>query len=259
MVCGEMLSYSWRYYQERRVLRHATLAVCNSGYTADAIRDAYQIDRSRLRVIRKAVDTESFRRPKQPVPDPLVGRSRGARLVFVGSDWRRKGLDVLLAALDLVARQIPHVSLCALGPDPQDTELQRLLTRPGIVGRVHLTGQASKDMVARHLWHSDVFVLPSRREALGVAALEAMAAGLPVVAAAVGGIPEMVRSGREGVLVPPDHPNELAAALVRLLMDSDTRVRMAAAAKHRAEEFSVRVMTQSLRKTYLQLAAGGST
>jgi glycosyltransferase involved in cell wall biosynthesis len=114
-------------------------------------------------------------------------------------------------------------------------------------------------MVAHHLWHSDVFVLPSRREALGVAALEAMAAGLPVVATAVGGIPEMVRSGREGVLVPADHPNELAAALVRLLMDSDTRVRMAAAAKQRAEEFSVRVMTQSLRKTYLQLAASGST
>jgi len=233
--------------------------VCNSGYTADAIRDAYRIDRSRLRVIRKAVDTESFRRPEQPVPDPLVGSSRGARLVFVGSDWQRKGLDVLLEALDLVARQIPHVSLCALGPDPQDIELQRLLTRPGIVGRVHLTGRACKDMVAHHLWHSDVFVLPSRREALGVAALEAMAAGLPVVAAAVGGIPEMVRSGREGVLVRPDHPSELAEALVRLLMDSDTRARMAAAAKHRAEEFAVGVMTQSLRKTYLQLAAGGSS
>jgi len=87
----------------------------------------------------------------------------------------------------------------------------------------------------------------------------ARSAGLPVVAAAVGGIPEMVRSGREGVLVRPDNPNELASALVRLLMDSDTRVRMAAAAKRRAEEFSVRVMTQSLHKTYLELAAGGSS
>lgn len=249
-----LLSFAWRYRHERRVLGSASLAVCNSEYTAETVRAAYGLDPGRLRVIHKAVDTETFRRPARLPPDPRPHRARGARLVFVGSDWQRKGLDVLLEALEAVARVVPEVSLAVIGPDPGEPALRNLLSTRRLADRVDLVGRASREAVACHLWHSDVFVLPTRREALGVAVLEALAAGLPVVAADAGGIPEIVRSGREGLLVPPERAGDLSSALRGLLADPVIRTAMAGAGRRRAEEFSVQVMVRALKETYRSLA-----
>lgn len=249
-----LLSFAWRYWNERRVLGSVNLAVCNSEYTAEKIRAVYRVDPARVTVIHKAVDTEAFRRPSRLPPDPRPHRAQGARLVFVGSDWKRKGLDVLLEALEAVATVTPPVSLAVIGPDPRDSALRTLLDTGRVADRVDLVGRARREAVACHLWHSDIFVLPSRREAFGVAVLEALTAGLPVVAADAGGIPEIVRSGEEGLLVQPDRADDLATALLRLLGNRSLREAMGEAGCLRAREFSLQFMVPKLRTTYLSLA-----
>lgn len=99
----------------------------------------------------------------------------------------------------------------------------------------------------------DLFVLPSHNEGMGRAVVEAMAAGLPVVATCVGGLPDVVVDGQTGLLVPPRDPGALAEALMRLLEDPDMRTRMGRAGQIRAEEFSDQVMFERLEALYSQI------
>jgi glycosyltransferase involved in cell wall biosynthesis len=245
---------AWRYGHEERVLRHATLALCNSQYTASVVARAYGLAPDRLQVVYKAVNTEAFARPHALPADPLPDRPRGTRLVYVGADARRKGLDVLLAAVARLAPDVPGLVLSVIGPERDEPWVNGLIVEHGLQATVSLEGRLPREQVAAHLWHSDVFVLPSRREAFGVAVLEAMAAGLPVVATEVGGIPEIVQFGRDGVLVPPEDSAALAAALGLVLSDPARREALATEGVRRARDFSVDTMIRMLRETYFTLA-----
>jgi glycosyltransferase involved in cell wall biosynthesis len=246
----KVLSSAWRYRQESRVLRRASLALCNSEYTADIVGAHYRLGADRVRVLHKAVDTRDLGRPERLPPDPAPDRPAGGRMVFVGTDWKRKGLDVLIQATARLAARDPALSLVVIGPDASDPELFAAIRQAGIERCVKLVGRAPRELLARYLWHSDLFVLPSRREALGVAVLEGMAASLPVVATTVGGIPEIVRDGSEGRLVPADHVEALSGAIEELLGDTDLRLRMRSAAVRRAEEFGLDAMISRLRASY---------
>jgi glycosyltransferase involved in cell wall biosynthesis len=249
-----LAGFAWRYGHEERVLRHATLALCNSQYTASVVARTYGLAPDKLRVVYKAVNTVGFARPRALPADPVSDRPSGARLVYVGADARRKGIDVLLAAVARLTPHVPDLLLSVLGPERDDPWINALIREHKLEATVRLAGRLSRDQVAAHMWHSDIFVLPSRREALGVAVLEAMAAGLPVVATAVGGIPEMVQSGRDGVLVPPDDPAALARALGQLLADPAGRERLVREGLRRARDFSVDTMVGTLRETYIAVA-----
>jgi glycosyltransferase involved in cell wall biosynthesis len=247
-----LASGAWRHWRERRVLKRASVVVCNSDYTAAFVGRAYDLAPERMRVIYKAVETEAFARPGASTDAEV--RIIGSRLLFVGADWRRKGLDTLLAAMPLVARTVPEIELEVIGPDPADSSLARIVRDLGLEDRVRLLGRMPPGLVATRLWNADVFVLPSRREALGVAVLEAMAAGVAVVSTRVGGIPEIVRNGDEGVLVMPDDVSSLADALGTLLDDPSRRRALRVAGVRRAQQFSVQAMVQEIRSLYLRLA-----
>jgi glycosyltransferase involved in cell wall biosynthesis len=107
-----------------------------------------------------------------------------------------------------------------------------------------------RDDVAEQLARADVFVLSSRSEGLPMAILEAMAAGLPVVATAVGGIPELVADGETGLLVPPGDADALAEALRRLVADPELRRRLGDAARTRVEE---RFSLAATRRAHVEL------
>ena len=146
----------------------------------------------------------------------------------------------------------------ALARQPLTSPVYYLITAPQLVDGAAIAGELTLDSGQNFKDGSrlDVFVLPSRREALGVAVLEGMAAGLPIVATRVGGIPEMVRPGVEGYLVEPGSAQELAAALRRVLDDPQGRMVMGAAGVRRAREFSVETMTRVIREIYLQASSG---
>lgn len=168
------------------------------------------------------------------VPDrPLAAVARYAPGPTVGTIARLdpvKGIDVLVRAL----ARLPEVTLVVVGDGPERAALERLAVELGVGERVVWTGWL--DDARGRLGAFDVFALPSRREGQGIAAVEAMLAELPVVASRVDSVPEVVEDGRTGVLVPPEDPSALAAAITGLLESPEWAVEMGRRARARARE-----------------------
>jgi glycosyltransferase involved in cell wall biosynthesis len=140
-----------------------------------------------------------------------------------------KGVDVLLAAC---ARVEPRLRLEILGAGADQEGLEKQAAELGVEARFH----GFVDNVTSRLDELDLFVLPSRTENLPIAVLEAMANALPVVATRVGGVPELVVDGETGILVEPDDPRELAAAIQELALSPERRQALGRAGARRATE-----------------------
>jgi glycosyltransferase involved in cell wall biosynthesis len=135
-----------------------------------------------------------------------------------------KGYDQLIEIVPAVLDRFPHAQFVVVGEGGQRTELERRVWELGIQSNVTFLGERRD--VPLLLREFDIFVFPSLREGMPNALLEAMAAGLPVVASGVGGILEVVRDGENGIVVPPGSPEALVAALLRLWSDQGLRERL---------------------------------
>jgi glycosyltransferase involved in cell wall biosynthesis len=176
-------------------------------------------------------------------------------LATVAVQREPKGIQHMLAALPQVASAFPEVRYLLVGDGPYRPALEQQAAQLGIAGRVVFAG--SREDVARLLAAADIFVLPSLTEALPTVIAEAMAAGLPIVATTVGGIPEMVRHGEAALLVPPADPEALAAAVLRLLANPRQAAAMGRSGRRVvAERFDIRTQAQALADDYRALAAG---
>jgi glycosyltransferase involved in cell wall biosynthesis len=166
---------------------------------------------------------------------------------------RRKGVDVLLAAFASLPPDACGL-LWIAGDGPERAALEAEAARLGVAEHVRFLGQ--RDDVPDLLEACDVFVLPSRLEGLGVAALEAMARSRPVVASAVGGLAETVIPEATGLLVPPDDSAALGAALARVLADRELARRLGAAGAARvAEHFLADRMVAAYESLYREILA----
>jgi glycosyltransferase involved in cell wall biosynthesis len=133
----------------------------------------------------------------------------------------QKGIDILLAAFRNLGGRCKASALWIVGDGPLRAHIEQGARE---LGNVRFLGTRSD--VRRLLAAADVFVLPSRYEGNPLALMEAMAARKPVIATAVGGVPEILRGNQHGLLVQPEAPEELAQAMIRLASDSDARIRM---------------------------------
>jgi glycosyltransferase involved in cell wall biosynthesis len=145
-----------------------------------------------------------------------------------------KGIPVLLEAFAPLAHERPDLQLVIVGDGRERGELERLAQRLHIEHAVEFLGY--QDAVESILVTLDLFVLPSLTEGIPLALLEAMGAGLPAVATAVGGVPEVIENGVSGVLVPPNDPLALRTAISSLLEHPDDRARIGANAVRRVQE-----------------------
>ena len=186
-----------------------------------------------ISVIHSSVDTRHFQ--PQAVPPACPGVPEGAPLVAaVGSLHARKGHDLLLRVAAGLAGKHPQAWFALVGEGPERTRLQEYAAALGVAHRVVFTGQLED--VRPVLARCRLAVMPSRMEDLGVAALEVMAMGKPLVASRVGGLVEAVADGETGLLVPPEDDGALAAAISRLLADDALCARLGQAARERVEQ-----------------------
>jgi glycosyltransferase involved in cell wall biosynthesis len=213
---------------ERVVLRAAAGVVVTSEWTRQQVLTRYAIPAHRVHVARPGVDQVAG-----------LARPVRGRLICVGVLGCHKGQDLLVEALAGLADLDWHCVLAGpLDRDPYFVEqLQTRITRLGYGHRVRLAGVLTGAALSHAYTTADLLVAPSRSETYGMAVTEALAHGLPVIAAAVGGLPEALGSAadgtRPGQLVPPGDPAALAAALGDWLGDERYRHRLRAAARQR--------------------------
>ena len=229
---------TWKRYPflalERLAYAMEDAVIVVSEAQAAFLEDAERLPRRKMVVIGHGIDAGfapalrplERRVPGLPTFDPLLGA--------VGRLSPEKGHGVLLKALPGIFAAFPHAGLVLAGDGPSRAELEEESRRLGIAERVAFLG-FRRDVPAL-LGAIDLFVQPSIYEGFGISLLEAMAAGLPIVASRVGGIPEVVEDGVTGLLVAPENPFALAAAIERLLRDRDEARRLGEAAARRVRE-----------------------
>ncbi|HJT30477.1 MAG TPA: glycosyltransferase [Pirellulales bacterium] len=203
----------------------------------------------RVRTIVNGVDPARF---------AFLGPADSSTVVAVGRLSPEKGFDTLIEAIALASAEYPLLRLELAGDGPCLPELRRRADRLGISDRVSFLGEVAD--VPAVLARAALFVLPSLTEGISLTLLEAMARGLPVVATAVGGTPEVVIDGETGRLAPPRAPAELARMIVSTLGDPDGSRRMGLAGRRRVETyFDVRKMVASYERLYQAAGADGHT
>jgi len=164
---------------------------------------------------------------------------------------KEKGLHYLLEAFAAVAGRYPEARLVLAGEGPERRRLERLAARLGLGERVRFLGEVAHEQVPEVLQQIDIFAMPSTYEGFGVAALEAEAMEVPVVASRIHGIPDVVLDGETGLLVPPRDRQALAAALDRLASDGGLRRRLGHAGRaFVAEHYSWEENTAQMEALY---------
>jgi glycosyltransferase involved in cell wall biosynthesis len=186
-----------------------------------------------------------------PVDDLAFSPGSGGRprdeLLFVGRLDRQKGAEVALAALARLTGPAAALCLRIVGTGPEEPALRRLAGELGLADRVRWDGQLPQAELAGRYRRAAVLVVPGRDEGLGLVAVEGQLSGAPVVAAASGGLLDVVADGRTGRTFPPGDPDALARTVEAVLADRDATARMAEAARERA---AARFGTAGAAKAY---------
>jgi glycosyltransferase involved in cell wall biosynthesis len=180
-------------------------------------------------------------------------------ILFLGQLGEHKGVYDLLRAVANLRKNIPKVKLLLAGNGPQEG-IRAAVLALGLQGNVEILGWVAGEKKSDLLRRSAIYALPSYAEGMPMSVLEAMAAGVPIVATAVGGIPEAITHGREGFLVPPGDIGNLTLALLRLLDHPEIRKQMGNAARTRVErQFSYQQAIPQIAALYSSLEEGKPT
>lgn len=251
----ELWKKPWDIAFEKFANKYTALRIAVSQDVAEILSTRECVPENKLLVIPNGVDVERFQagrfgresvRNQLGLPDGAVVVGTVARLA------EPKALHILIEAVVQVSKSLPQVRLVIVGDGPLRGDLERCVADRGASDRVLFTGLRSD--IPEVLAAFDIFALSSISEGLPVSLLEAMAAGKPVVATRVGGIPEVVSDRREGLLVPSGDPKALAGAIHELACDPELACRLGQQASEKvAAEYSIAATVRTLEEVYCSL------
>jgi glycosyltransferase involved in cell wall biosynthesis len=238
---------------ERRNVARADLVMVTSRYSAEVARREYGVPPARVAVVPEIIDLEAWeacfaRAPRRPRARPTV--------LCVARMYPRKRIADLLRAGAVLRARIPEVQIHIVGQGPEWPAVRRLHEDLGLSATVVLLGDVSRDRLAEEYVNADCFCLPSVQEGFGIVFLEAMAAGLPVVACRAAAVPEVVLEGRTGLLIPPRDPQALAAALEQVLRHPTLGKELGEAGRRAVAGFMPERVAQRFLDTVRSVARG---
>ena len=243
---------------ERDQARRSAALVAPSRAIAERVAGDWGLDSGAITVIPNPLDLDAVRRATASKPPmPLPARF----LAFIGRLELRKGIGELASALPGVLTQHPDVHMVVIGRDAGEAggDASRALTIAArtFADRVHLLGQLPREQALAVLARAELVVLPSRWEAFGFVASEALALGRPVVATTGSGLAEVVEHGRSGWLVSPGDAAELEATLARRLAEPDALRRAGEEARRSAARYEAEAVAERLVELYERVLTEG--
>jgi glycosyltransferase involved in cell wall biosynthesis len=252
IICSERtmaMESEWRYLLNRWTIGMVDRVTVVSANVRDFYTSHVDLPADKLVVIYNGVELPNESCSSHQEARTELGLPAGGLVIGTVSRLDpAKGVEFLIRAL----ARVNDLTLVIVGDGPERGALEALASDLGVAGRIHWAGHQRGVM---HLLPAfDLFVQPSLHEGMPNTVLEAMAAGLPVVATAVGGTPEAVVDGLTGLLIPPRDPDALAETIAALLRDPDLRREMGRAGRERvAEHFGMARMVEQTERLYTQL------
>lgn len=218
-----------------------------SEYNKDYIHRTFKIPREKVEVIHCGIDTSFFTPIKKPQP------KKDNIILSVGRLSSVKGFAYLTFACSILKQRRNSFHCMIIGEGEERHELEELIRIHGLDEVVQLLGAKPQSEIIKYHQRARLFVLPSVFESMGVATMEAMACGLPVIATEVWGVPELVEDGKNGFLVPPKDPEALAEKMERLLLDPDLCQRFGREGRKKVErEFNLKTEVNKLIKIWME-------
>lgn len=242
-----------------RLLQRHFIAVSEPAY--ERRRPYLEAAGDQIHLVRNGIDIARFARP---LPDSTRERLRadldldGAQpvLISIGRLVKGKAMERLVPVMSRVRERRPGATLLVVGDGPERHDLETAFATAGLTGNIRLLGTRSD--VPDLLGLADVFVFPTLREGFGLVAVEAMAAGVPIVASDLPALRAIIDHGRSGLLVPPDDDESLAAAVVRILDDPGLADELRTTARTvAAEHFDITASASALGAIYDTIAGVG--
>lgn len=235
-----------RFFSNITALLHDTVIVISEhDYAAASTYNVVPI--SKVTLIHNGIDTMDFL-PREEAQQELFGKELKLVIGAIAEWTKNKGLEHLLDAMPIILTTCPEAIVCLVGWGEQISDLRFQISNLKLENNIFLI---SKSPASPYLKSFDIFVLPSLKEGLPYTLLEAGLAELPVVATRIGGIPDIIEHGKNGILVDPASPNQLADAIIKLSRDQTLRERMGQELRQHVERnFSLSRMLQKTIEVY---------
>jgi D-inositol-3-phosphate glycosyltransferase len=251
-----------RLLTEQEVIAQSDCVIASTPFEFEDLLDHYGANPERLCTSPPGIDHEVFAPGDRAEARRWLGLSDAPLVLYVGRIQPLKGIDVAVSALPLLTLGATPAELLIVGGpsgpagDAEVAHINELAARLGVSTRVHMVPPQPHDQLARFYQAADVLVMPSRSESFGLVAAEAQGCGLPVVAAAVGGLPYVVQHEVSGLLVSDHDPADYADALAAILGDPQTAERLSSGALEHAERFSWPATANRLLELYAGITGG---
>jgi glycosyltransferase involved in cell wall biosynthesis len=239
---------------ERRAARRADLVLATSHYSRRRLTELYGLPEDDIAIAPPGLDLGRWRAALAAAGRAPV-HGHPPTILCVAHMYPRKNLAALIRAAGRLAATTGGVRIRLVGDGPERANLEQLAGALGLGGTVEFAGHVSFDELAREYARAQVFCLPSLQEGFGLAFVEAMAAGLPVVACHASSTPELF-GDQGGMLVPPGDDQALSTALKRLLDDPQVRDRAGRANRERAAGYDARITTGHFLRAIEPLVVG---
>jgi D-inositol-3-phosphate glycosyltransferase len=244
---------------ERQSVAVADRIVAASADEQSHLVNLYQANPRLVEIIPCGVNTKLFRPLDRPAARDQLGLSGSFTLLFVGRMDPLKGADILLAAAAQLAPRIPELRVVVVGgdaaPESEETRVRELACRLGLEGIVRFEGAVPQGQLPFYYSAADLCVVPSYYESFGLVAVEALACGTPVVASRVGGLPVVVKSGENGLLVAERSPEAFAASIGTLYEDRERLAALAATARRSVGHLNWNAIARRICAVYDTLAS----
>lgn len=247
---GSEIYLRWLFKKQylKLIFKHASMVIA---LTEDMRREIREICDRQVVVVPNGVDLNQFENVSGKDIRRQLEISVGRKvIVFVGRLHPIKGLGYLVRAMKLVKERNKDAVLVMVGGGEEKGRLEKLAADLGLLEDIRFVDSVASEEVPRFLMASDVFVLPSMSEGFPNVILEAMACGLPIVATRVGGLPEIIEDGKNGLLVEPGNPEQIAGSILQLLGDDRVREKISENNREKVKNYDWERVIDKLEEIY---------